>query len=908
MTQDYPVGEEMVCGTRDIESICDTVQEMIFMTDQNSRVVYANAEMTAFTGLSLAEMQGRHICALLFEDENSDKGFLELGSREIFIPRFNASFLIRNSKVRDSVNRVHIMLDVTAQKKIDDICREQEEYRSALIESLPIGAYIEQDGRFQWINASLSANTGFGREELLGRPCMELVYPDDRETTRSNAIAMLKGELLQPYEYRFVTKSKTPIWCLETVVPILYRGKRAVLGTQMNISVQKKAEEAIRTSEERYRNIIDTILDPYYEADLAGNLTLVNDALVQNSGYSREELLGMNFGRFIDETNMQKMRDLYRKIQNSGKSFKNVEMTLIRKGGALQIAELSGALIRNPEGKPVGYRGITHDITRRKRMEETLCLSEERFRGAIEQMQDAYYEVDLAGKYTYVNDAICKIYQLPRAQLLGTKISLQRQNEANLKKTVAAFQQVYQTGNSITDLEVDYIQPDGISVGNYEMSVGLIKDAQGQSVGFRGIIRDITQRKKIEDSLRQSEERYRTIIETIPEAYFEVDAGGNTTFCNDQYAAMIGLSKEDIHGKNFREFMDEENAELMSNICKGIVRTGLPATHVQFEWLNPSGNRRVSETSLSLIRDAHGDPAGFRGISRDVTEKLNQEVLEFQSRKLESVGQLAAGIAHEINTPIQFVNDNMHFMRDAAGDIFSLTSLMDDLLRRSDSGVDPSSNGLLQKIKDRKEEIELDYLRNEIPNAIAQSMDGLQRVSRIIQAMREFSHPGGHGKTGVDINKAIESTITLTRNEWKYSSELSTSLDADLPMIKLYPSDLNQVIMNLILNATQAIEEKVGREGPEKGRIEISTRLDADAGEVEIALSDTGPGIPQDIQSRIFDPFFTTKDVGKGTGQGLAIARNVIVKKHGGRIYFETKAGEGTTFYIRLPIDCPEDE
>jgi PAS domain S-box-containing protein len=288
----------------------------------------------------------------------------------------------------------------------------------------------------------------------------------------------------------------------------------------------------------------------------------------------------------------------------------------------------------------------------------------------------------------------------------------------------------------------------------------------------------------------------------------------------------------------------------------------------------------------------------------DITERRQREVQELHSQKLESVGQLAAGIAHEINTPIQFVGDNIHFMKGAFQDILSLSALLDAVTK--DSVSDPEiARNLLSQIRKKEQEIDLDFLKEEVPQAIEQSLDGLQRVSKIVMAMREFSHPGGEGKTDLDVNKAIESTLTLSRNEWKYSAELTTNLTPDLPVVQGYPADFNQVILNIIVNAAQALQEKVEKDGQEKERIEISTRQDGD--EVEICIRDTGPGIPPEAQSRVFDPFFTTKEVGKGTGQGLAIAQNIIVHKHGGKIYFETKPGEGTTFYIRLPLKTEQE-
>jgi len=287
-------------------------------------------------------------------------------------------------------------------------------------------------------------------------------------------------------------------------------------------------------------------------------------------------------------------------------------------------------------------------------------------------------------------------------------------------------------------------------------------------------------------------------------------------------------------------------------------------------------------------------------VAKEVRKNREKDLTLFHQDKLASIGQLAAGIAHEINTPIQFVGDNIHFMQSAFHDIVSLINILNDA--KNDDLLSPEvAKDILSRIQNVQEKIDWDFLKKEIPRAIQQSMDGLLRVSIIVRTMREFSHPGGDSKTDLDINKAIESTVNLTRNEWKYSAELTTNLTPDLPIVQGYPADFNQVILNIIINAAQALQEKGVRGGPEKERIEISTRQDGK--EVEICIRDTGPGIPAEAQSRIFDPFFTTKEVGKGTGQGLAIAQNIIVKKHGGKIFFETKPGEGTAFYIRLPLE-----
>lgn len=266
--------------------------------------------------------------------------------------------------------------------------------------------------------------------------------------------------------------------------------------------------------------------------------------------------------------------------------------------------------------------------------------------------------------------------------------------------------------------------------------------------------------------------------------------------------------------------------------------------------------------------------------------------------KLQSMGQLAAGIAHEINTPIQYVGDNLRFLQDAFNGLSVLLTQHQRLLAASQAGAVPDT--LVRQVEAAMETAEIGYLSAEIPKAIQQSLAGIERVVDIVRAMREFVHPDTGEKAMVDLNSAIASTLSVARNEWKYVADLVTRFDPDLPLVPCLPGDFNQVVLNLTINAAQAIAEVVGDGTNGKGTITVSTRHDGDW--AEVCLSDTGPGIPEDIRPKIFDPFFTTKAVGKGTGQGLAISRAIVEEKHGGTLTFETETGAGTTFSIRLPL------
>ena len=304
---------------------------------------------------------------------------------------------------------------------------------------------------------------------------------------------------------------------------------------------------------------------------------------------------------------------------------------------------------------------------------------------------------------------------------------------------------------------------------------------------------------------------------------------------------------------------------------------------------------------LSPVQDGSRQAPAVISLFEDVTDALTAERELRQAQKLEAIGQLAAGIAHEINTPIQYVGDNVRFLGDACTDLTAVLEQAEALRRAAQAG-EPVAEPV-RALAAVQAEVDLPFLLAEIPATVEQTLEGVERVATIVRAMREFSHPGSEEKTLADINRALESTITVSRNEWKYVAEVATCLSEDLPLLNCLPGELNQVFLNILVNAAHAIADRTdhGRSG--KGVITVSTR--ADDRWLEVRIADTGGGIPAAVQERVFDPFFTTKGVGKGTGQGLAIARSVVVDKHRGNLRFQTEPGQGTTFIIELPLHEP---
>ncbi len=313
----------------------------------------------------------------------------------------------------------------------------------------------------------------------------------------------------------------------------------------------------------------------------------------------------------------------------------------------------------------------------------------------------------------------------------------------------------------------------------------------------------------------------------------------------------------------------------------------------------------VLEQNISLEKMVAKRTREIEAQKAELSQALSQlrgtQAKLLQAQKLEAIGQLAAGIAHEVNTPTQYVSDNTSFAKRAVtGLVSALQASVAVVEAAKDGPVDPA---LIVAADTAIAKAKLGFVLKQLPLALEQALEGLGRITSIVQAMKEFSHPSGSEKSPVNLREAIETTIAVARNEWKYVAEVELDLAADLPLVPALRNEFNQVILNLIVNAAHAIGDVTAGGAHGKGKITISGARHGDR--VELRISDTGSGIPEAARARVFEPFFTTKAVGKGTGQGLAIAYSVVVDKHQGAIAFETEEGKGTTFIIGLPLEAP---
>jgi len=756
------------------------------------------------------------------------------------------------------------------------------------------------------------------------------------------------------------------IYLVALVLAVLYDS-----GMQRAYREETRAKEALRQSEERYRTILEETGDGYFELDLAGNLIYANNAMMRLLGCSREEAAGLSYKVFAPtEEEAKDVFKAYNRIYKTGEPLVDYPSRIVRRDGSHGFGETSAFLIRNERGEIVGFRGVRRDVTERRRGEEALRESEERYRTLFERTTSPILVIDTDGNYVDCNEAALGFLECTRDGLisknvrdysllgsdqqllgehkrlwveggridtehyvngkvkildltitpgtwqgkavvfgLGSDITERRQAEEALKVQHAYFQQLFDgspdaivmldtedrvvqanrgfsslfgyaadeaIGNPVNDLVTfegrvgessalsravlrgrvvreDVVRrrkdgsPVSVSVVGYPIRLN------DEPVGIYVIYSDITRRKEAEEALRWSEERYRTILEEMEDSYFEVDLGGHVTFVNKSACRDLGYSKEELIGMSYKQFTAEEDIESVFRMFHEVYQAGCPNRGFSWKTVRRDGSHGFAETSVAPLRNDNGEIIGFRGVGRDVSEHRRMQEQLMLTDRLASIGQLTSGIAHELNNPLTGVIG------------FS------DLLLRRDLPADI------------KEDL-------EIVNREA------KRTSTVVKGLLAFARQQEIEKTPLDINCTIEEVLRLRAYEQRVNNiEVDTRFARDLPEISGNGAQLQQVFMNIIINAEHAMLGAHAR-----GRLSIVTERVGET--VRASIADDGPGISASDMKRLFNPFFTTKEVGKGTGLGLSISHG-IVTDHGGSMYAESEPGKGAMFVVELPVN-----
>ncbi len=400
----------------------------------------------------------------------------------------------------------------------------------------------------------------------------------------------------------------------------------------------------------------------------------------------------------------------------------------------------------------------------------------------------------------------------------------------------------------------------------------------------------------IESKTQSMERMLSATVEQAAEAVLLTDRKNQIVYVNAAFERATGYAREEVLCKTPRFLRsggqsDEFYSDLWSHLGHGLAWKGRMVNR------RANGQQYTVDSTIFPVRDDNGDVVNYAAIERDVTHEVELEMQLRQAQKLEAVGSLAAGIAHEVNTPIQFIGGNTEFLGNAFEKLISLIDVFQPMIDTLED--EQVRQRLSENLHSQKTACDYEYYKDEIEKAVSQTLEGVKRVSTIVRAMKDFSHPDVGQMSLANINDIITTTLTVARNEYKYLASVELELDPDIPEIDCLRNELHQVFLNLVVNAAHAIEETSGNLEGKKGIIRLTSRSESDS--IVVEISDNGCGIKTANQERVFEPFFTTKDVGRGTGQGLALVRSIITERHSGEISFESKQGKGTTFFIRLP-------
>ena len=781
---------------------------------------------------------------------------------EEMVEKRTAELRMANEQLRQEINE---------RMRTEEVLRE---YQRAVEGSQDIIAVVDQNYNYLLVNNAFLKYRGMDREQVIGRSVAGVLGKDFFErVVRKHLDTCLQGEVVH-YEMNYTYPEFGERDLLVSYFPIEGPdGVNRVASVISDITERKRTEDALREGEKRYRALFEGSRDAIYVTAREGEIVDANPSMVDLFGYCREEIIGLNARRmYVDPEDRRKFQQ---QIEREG-FVRDYEIKLRKKDGIQMECLLTATVRRADAGTIVGYQGIIRDVTELKQIVNELQTEKQRFQTLSENAPFGMVMIDKDGTFRYMNPKFRELFgydlnDVPDGRTWFRKAYPDPTYRHNVISTWV---------NDLDSSNRGEKRPRTFTVTCKDGTEKIINFTPVQLETGENLMacEDITERKRAEEALRESEEKYRSILENIQDGYIEVDLAGNFTFVNGVVCRRLGYSREELIGMNNRQYTDETTAKKAYQLYNRVYRTGEPVRNFEEEVIRKDGTRWIYELSVSLIRNPEGKPIGFRGISRDITERKRAEkemaALQEQlreSQKMEAIGRLAGGIAHDFNNLLTVIKG------------YSQLALME--LKEGDS------------LRGNIEEIQ----------------KGSQRAADLTRQLLAFSRRQVMEMKVLDLNTLLRDLDKMLRRIIGEDIELTTLLANDLGRVKIDPGQIEQVIMNLAVNAKDAM--------PFGGKLTIETanavldesyarnHADVKPGRyVMFSVSDTGVGMTPEVRERLFEPFFTTKQKGRGTGLGLSTVYG-IVKQSGGNIWVYSEPGHGTTFKIYLSrVDEPLEQ
>ena len=709
-------------------------------------------------------------------------------------------------------------------------------------------------------------NSDDSSKELIGTDFMD--YFSDQEKAKAGYQQVFKDGFVQDYalEIRQKDGHLTPVLCNASVYRDEAGQVMGVFAAARDITERKKMEETLRKSEEKYRTILKNIEEGYYEVDLAGNFTFLNDSMCSIFGYPKDELMGMNDRQYTDKENAKRLFQAFNEAYRTSERRIGYGYEIIRKDGTKRYIEPSILLQKDSSDKPIGFRGIIRDITERKRAEETLWESQELYRSLFEGVPIGLYRTMPSGEILDTNLALVEMLGYPdRESLLVVNLVDMFVNPDERKQ----LETLMERQGVVHDFEAQFRRYDGTVIW-IRNTCHAARHDDGQTLYHEGAIQDITERKRAEEALRQEKDFNQTLVQASPLFFAAIHPDGKTLMMNEAMLRALGYTTDEVVGKDYLStFVPVADREMLGTIFQRLVNQKEPALN-ENRVLTRDGRELLVEWHGRQVFKANGDLDYFFGVGIDITQRkqVEEKMASLreqlgQSQKMEAIGRLAGGIAHDFNNLLTVIK--------GYSQIFRIDLKESDLQRKN----------------------------------VEQIIKATDRAAVLIRQLLAFSRRQILEMKVLDLNFVLRDLEKMLRRVISEDIELTIHLTDDLGRVKTDPGQIEQVVMNLAVNAKDAM--------PNGGRLTIETanvdlddayahsHIDVTPGRyVMLSVSDNGVGMSPEVKERVFEPFFTTKERDKGTGLGLSTVYG-IVKQSEGNVWVYSEPGKGTTFKIYLP-------
>jgi PAS domain S-box-containing protein len=752
----------------------------------------------------------------------------------------------------EPVGVVAITRDITERKKI-------EEQLSRLSDAVRMSkdgiAISDLEGRILEANqATIKMHGMKHRTDLIGRGALELIVPEDHEMLTDKMAQALATGSVPNIEYhcirndgsKFVVEASISVMKNESGEPTGY------MAVARDVTERKLMEEALKENEERFRAVFEGTGLGIALVDMKQNVLGINPAFQRILGYSLEEFRGIRNLEYLHPEDAMADANLYIEMLKGKRDHYTIDKRYIRKDGEIVWGRQNLSVVRDVGGKPVYFIAMIEDITQRKLMEEALRQSEHNYRLLFEGTIDGMFVTDAETmKIVLANQTAAKICGFDSAENTMGINPLDLVHPDDKERVLGFFMEDVSGEGSKEVHEFRAITKDGREIWLSGMGTRI---EYGGKPSVLSSIRDSTERKKAEEALRGSEEKFRSVAETASDAIITINGKGNIVLWNQAAETIFGYPAQEVIGKPLAVIMPQRFQDIHEKATKRVVSTGekkLAGKTIEVSALRKDGSEFPLELAVAVWKS--GEEIYSTAIARDISERRKVEQQLHQAGRLAAVGELAAGVAHELNNPLTAIKGFAQFL--------TARKDLDETIRK-----------------------DLDTIYRES-----------QRAAKITQNLLSFARKHEPEKHPISINDVIENILEMQDHLMKINNiELEVELAPDLPKTMADFHQMQQVFVNIVNNAEQAMVEANG-----KGRLLVKTQRSGKM--VQITFADNGPGISEENLKRIFDPFFTTKEVGKGTGLGLSICYG-LVEAHGGRIYAKSKLGQGATFVVELPI------